>query len=162
MLDPCSPCCCPGAPCEHCMFGYRSKEENHASMKELITKLVTGENPYGCGAAKTYMTYHKDWRKEIDIPIPDIEAIRERIGGTNVEKSEKCVKELKDAIRKVYFNNLETANNYNRMSSEAEKEGLTLYAYEYAIAARTLFDANEDMRNVFEKSDFRDIFRNED
>lgn len=65
MLTPCSPCCCPGAPCEQCMFGYNDEESNHRIMKDLILKIANGGKPIGWRNAETYMDYHKDWREEI-------------------------------------------------------------------------------------------------
>lgn len=66
MLDPCDPCVCIGAPCEQCMFGYRSSQSNHEHMKELITAVNNGEKPVGWRNAETYMMYHRDWEKEME------------------------------------------------------------------------------------------------
>lgn len=67
MLDPCNPCVCPGAPCEQCTFGYRSKEDNHENMKSLIERVESGEKPIGWRCVETYKTYHKNWREEAGI-----------------------------------------------------------------------------------------------
>lgn len=36
--NPCSPCLCPGAPCEQCMFGYISDHEKAKLLKEVLEK----------------------------------------------------------------------------------------------------------------------------
>ncbi len=64
MLNPCSPCVCTGAPCEQCMFGYRSREENHESMKKLFLAVEAGEKPIGWRCVENYKCYHPDWEKE--------------------------------------------------------------------------------------------------
>ena len=65
MLNPCNPCVCPGAPCEQCTYGYRSKEENHESMKKLLLAVDAGAKPYGWKSAERYMQFHSDWREII-------------------------------------------------------------------------------------------------
>lgn len=65
MLNPCNPCVCVGAPCEQCMFGYRSSKENHESMKKLLIAVDAGEKPVGWKCAETYRYYHKNWRNEL-------------------------------------------------------------------------------------------------
>lgn len=75
MLNPCRPCCCPGAPCEQCGFGYRTREENHESMKQLLIEFNAGEKPIGWKAAELYMFYHSDWKSELpELPEKKIEA----------------------------------------------------------------------------------------
>ena len=66
MLNPCSPCVCKGAPCEQCLFGYQSKENNHKSMKELLLDYMAGKKSVGWKCAELYMSYHKNWREELD------------------------------------------------------------------------------------------------
>lgn len=66
MLNPCNPCCCPGAPCEQCMFGYNSAETNHRIMKQLLNEYINGDKPIGWANAKLYMEFHKDWKKEME------------------------------------------------------------------------------------------------
>ena len=66
MLTPCSPCSCPGAPCEQCMFGYQSDETKHNIMKNLIEKTFKGEKPIVSSAAKRYMEKHKNWLDEME------------------------------------------------------------------------------------------------
>jgi len=70
MLTPCSPCSCPGAPCEQCMFGYQSAETNHDTMKKLIERTLKGEKPHGHSVAERYMNNHKNWQKEMELEIP--------------------------------------------------------------------------------------------
>ena len=65
LLEPCNPCVSPGAPCEQCMFGYRSAEDNHKHMKELLEAVLNGEKPHGWKCATTYMAYHHDWKERI-------------------------------------------------------------------------------------------------
>ena len=67
MLTPCQPCVCPGAPCEQCMFGYRSKEENHEHMKTLFYAVERGEKPFGWGVVRAYKTLHPNWEKELGV-----------------------------------------------------------------------------------------------
>ena len=35
-IDPCKPCLCSGAPCEHCMFGYKQEKERIRLLKEVL------------------------------------------------------------------------------------------------------------------------------
>ena len=65
MLNPCSPCVCTGAPCEQCMFGYRSLESNHEHMKELLLAYTRGEKPSGWKCAAIYTQFHSNWRDEL-------------------------------------------------------------------------------------------------
>lgn len=34
--DPCNPCLCPKAPCEQCMFGYKSIEDRTGLLNDII------------------------------------------------------------------------------------------------------------------------------
>ena len=52
--DPCKPCLCPSAPCEQCMFGYKSFEERHRLLNDVI------ENNRYSGIVERYKLYHKD------------------------------------------------------------------------------------------------------
>jgi hypothetical protein len=52
LLSPCSPCVCLGAPCEQCMFGYKSAEENHRLLKDVL------ENNRYEGIVRSYNLYH--------------------------------------------------------------------------------------------------------
>ena len=66
MLTPCSPCVCIGAPCEQCMFGYKSAETNHKLMKQLIIQVDNGEKPPGYLLPGYYKRYHPNWKKEME------------------------------------------------------------------------------------------------
>lgn len=72
MLKPCDPCVCSGAPCEQCMFGYKSKETKHKMMKEMLIAYNEGKKPSGWKAAETYMLFHKNWKGEIGMERPGI------------------------------------------------------------------------------------------
>lgn len=68
MLTPCRPCICPGAPCEHCLFGYNSEEENHELMKEMLSAyLAEGEKARDWRTAAAYMVTHPKWRAEAGV-----------------------------------------------------------------------------------------------
>lgn len=66
ILTPCSPCICSGAPCEQCMFGYRSAEDNHKSMKRLIEAVERGEKPFGYQLVDSYKIVHSNWREQME------------------------------------------------------------------------------------------------
>ena len=72
MLNPCNPCVCSGAPCEQCMFGYRSQDTKHKTMKEMLIAYNAGKKPDGWQAAENYTLYHKNWREEIGVELPSI------------------------------------------------------------------------------------------
>ena len=74
MLNPCKPCCCPGAPCEQCGFGYRTLKENHESMKQLLIEFNAGKKPIGWKAAELYTFYHSDWKSE----LPELQELPEK------------------------------------------------------------------------------------
>ena len=66
MLTPCNPCICPGAPCEQCIFGYKSREEKHRLMKQLIESVNRGEKPNGYLIARRYKIYHNNWEEQME------------------------------------------------------------------------------------------------
>lgn len=65
MLTPCSPCVCFGAPCEQCMFGYKSDQSNHEAMKTLIIGYLNGRRDPGYRCAERYMELHKNWKEQM-------------------------------------------------------------------------------------------------
>ena len=74
MLTPCRPCCCPGTPCEHCLFGWQTEEYKHNLMKDNIRRyLSSDENFVGISSAKYYIEKHPNWEKEME----DDELIKE-------------------------------------------------------------------------------------
>lgn len=54
LYNPCRPCLCPGAPCEQCMFGYKSQEEASRLLKHVLDN-----NTYP-GIVERYNLYHKN------------------------------------------------------------------------------------------------------
>lgn len=66
MLTPCNPCICPKAPCEQCMFGYKSTYTNHKKMKQLIEAVDRGEKPLGYVLADGYKRLHPNWKEEME------------------------------------------------------------------------------------------------
>ena len=52
--DPCSPCLCPSAPCEQCMFGYATFVDRNKYLNNILAN-----NEYS-GIVKRYKLYHKD------------------------------------------------------------------------------------------------------
>ena len=100
LMNPCSPCVCPGAPCEQCTFGYKPAAENHERMKKLLLKyMATDESFPGRGPAELYMRYHPNWRDEIgDIPEAKTEEKENRF--TTLAKD---VRELYNAFRNECF-----------------------------------------------------------
>ena len=65
MLNPCSPCVCPGTGCEHCYFGYRSEAEKHELMKHFLLMYErTDDVFFGRGFAERYIKSHPDWKEE--------------------------------------------------------------------------------------------------
>lgn len=76
MLTPCSPCLCSGAPCEQCMFGYRSDENNHRIMKNMFKTVASGENalPYEFKLVEKYKNYHTNWKEQLgDYLLEDVD-----------------------------------------------------------------------------------------
>ena len=66
MLTPCNPCLCPGTPCEHCLFGYQSKEQNHEKMRDIIIRVNNGnEKPGDNYLAERYKLLHPNWQEEM-------------------------------------------------------------------------------------------------
>lgn len=66
MLTPCNPCICSRTPCEQCMFGYRSDEDNHKSMKSLIEAVERGEKPLGYALVDKYKGAHSNWKEQME------------------------------------------------------------------------------------------------
>lgn len=66
MLTPCKPCICPEAPCEQCMFGYKSAETNHIQMKRLIELVDAGEKPCGYLLTEHYKRIHHNWKDQME------------------------------------------------------------------------------------------------
>lgn len=66
MLTPCKPCICSKAPCEQCMFGYKSTETNHEQMKRLIELVDAGEKPCGYLLVERYKSMHLDWMEHME------------------------------------------------------------------------------------------------
>lgn len=68
MLDACNPCFMPeNEPCEHCYFSsYAPIETRHRDMKELILKVINGEEPIYAWMARKYMELHPNWEKEME------------------------------------------------------------------------------------------------
>ena len=85
MLNPCKPCCCPGAPCEQCGFGYRTPEENHESMKQLLIEFNAGKKPIGWKAAELYMFHHNDWQSE----LPEKETVKVKVKKVTVKNNRR-------------------------------------------------------------------------
>ena len=66
MLTPCIPCICPTAPCEQCMFGYKSAETNHKQIKQIIKLVDAGEKPMGYLLAQRYKDMHPNWKEQME------------------------------------------------------------------------------------------------
>lgn len=120
LMNPCSPCVCPGAPCEQCTFGYRPATENHESMKKLLLKYMATEEMFpGRESAKLYMAYHPNWRDEIgDIPEAKTEEKENKF--TPLAKD---VRELYNAFRNECFTKeeaIELTKEYMRVAFKNE------------------------------------------
>lgn len=112
LLNPCNPCLRPGAQCEQCMFGYRSAEDNHKHMKELMEKVLNGEKPYGWKCATTYMAYHHDWKEQMNY-----ESEANELPYTRSDK------ELNDKIA-------ELMDDYEKLVTKAKRFGLDIRLYD--------------------------------
>lgn len=82
MLNPCHPCMWPKAPCEQCMFGYRSLEENHELMKKIILNALAGNCTDYRNLADRYAQAHKNWREEMELTEEEKMTIKDYQGPT--------------------------------------------------------------------------------
>lgn len=76
MLTPCNPCICPGAPCEQCMFGYHTDEQNHRIMKDIFKTVASGENDlaYEFKLVERYKMFHPNWKEQLgDYSLEDVD-----------------------------------------------------------------------------------------
>lgn len=183
MLNPCDPCCCPGVPCEHCRFGYRSAESNHNLMKDLIIAIEAGEKPVGWKAAETYMTFHRNWREELG--APDVDKLKERLNEkkkrlspddtkallqriadkyelrvvekSHLEELNPYIVKLKEAIRKVYKSNIVDNRSYYRIAEYCDREDKFVDSVDFMGRANGLLEANTRIYKVLEELDMEDI-----
>lgn len=136
MLTPCKPCMCTGAPCEQCMFGYRSAEDNHNAMKNLIESTLRGEKPLGYGVAEKYMAVHKNWREQIQEMEPKSETVveeRHDMKIVQIDKSEVIQNICNDVeVFRLKLDDLSIANLQDKsikvIKRDMQKEDVT-YLY---------------------------------
>lgn len=59
LIDPCSPCVCPSAPCVQCMFGYQPIETRH----KVAVKIIEEGRPERI--AEKLKKHYPDWEKYV-------------------------------------------------------------------------------------------------